>query len=253
MLIYNSPSIAFIETTFSNNHPAFLSEEILSDPCYFPGGNNLFLLDNRTSSGGISYYTDKYPARLLISQCIFYNNSARLDSSPVSQSRTTSVYGYGGALYFRLVSANNSRICVNSTMFESNTAGGGGGAIAAALAHFATRNQITVVDSTFENNRCNISRCTGGAFGVDMLLGTLYNEFLLVDSTFIGNEAESGGAIVLATSVGSATSLDGIADSLILEGCIFESNRAFYEGTAVAVFSFAHLDQIGFPLNITDW
>lgn len=253
MLLYNSPSVAFIETTFSNNHPAFLSEEILSNPCYFPGGNNLFLLDNRTSSGGISYYTDKYPARLLISQSTFYNNSARLDSSPAAKSRTTSVYGFGGALYFRLVSANNSRVCISDTTFESNTAGGGGGAIIAALAHFATRNQITVIKSTFVNNRCSVLTCIGGAIGVDMLLGTQYNEFLISESNFTGNEAESGGAIVLATSVGSTTSPDGIADSLVLDSCTFESNQAFYEGTAVAVFSFGHLDQIGFPLNITNW
>ena len=242
-----------METTFFNNHPAFLSQEILNNPCYFPGGNNIFFLDNRTSSGGISYYMDKYPANLLISQCTFYENSARLDSNPESKSRTTVVYGFGGALNLRLVSANNSRICINSSSFESNTAGGGGGAIASALAHFATGNRIMVKNSTFVNNRCNVSKCTGGAFGVDMLLGTLYNEFVLVDSNFTANEAESGGAVILATSVGSDTSPDGRADSLILDNCTFERNRAFYEGTAVAMFSFAHLDQIGFPINVTDW
>ena len=138
-------------------------------------------------------------------------------------------------------------------MFENNSAEAQAGALSLTIGGHSSSNDIEVVGCYFFNNTCSIKRCTGGAIGIDFFFNTSYNEVVVKGTDFVGNFAETGGAISLSTTVSVLTGPDGRSDALILEECVFEGNQGFYEGTALAVFSLTHTDQVGLPVIITDW
>ena len=192
------------------------------------------------------------PTELLILDSVFRNNSARPDYD-LSLPRASIAFGHGGALNLRFVSASNGRVCIQRTVFEGNFAEANGGAIAASLARLASHNRITIRDTVFNNNFCILPRCTAGAFGVDLFHGTSHNTMLFENVSFTGNKADSGGAIVLATSVSAVSTAEIKSDNMKLVNCSFDENRAFFEGTAVAIFSLTQANEIGFPLDIDNW
>ena len=207
----------------------------------------MFFLDNRTSAGGISFYHEDSPVDMFISNVTFRNNSARPDVD-VSLPRASEAYGHGGAINIRLLHSDEGRMCIQDSIFEENFAEAFGGAIAIA-AGFARDNKILIQNSTFTDNYCQISRCAAGAIGIDIFSDTSSNRIFITETNFTGNKAQTGGAITLSTSVGQ----ERVAGELLLRNCRFEENVAFYEGTALGLFSLSHADQIGAPINVTDW
>ena len=145
-------------------------------------------------------------------------------------------------------------MCIKSCVFEDNTAEAQAGAVGLTVGGPSRNNEIEILDCTFRNNTCTLDRCTGGAVGIDFFADTLFNEILIKDSNFSRNNATSGmgGAISLSTTVNVVTE-NGKSDALVLEKCVFDKNAAFFDGTAVGVFSLTHTDQVGLPVNITDW
>lgn len=253
LLVYNSPNVKITNTTFLNNIPTELPPEIVHNVCYFTRGvNTSFFLDNRTTSGGISLYMDGETTNFLIDNCSFINNTARNDSDVVLV-RMSKGNGHGGALNIRLVNSSDSTVCIRRTIFSGNLAEAHAGALAISVAGIAQRNHFIVSDTIFERNRCVIAMCTGGAVGITFLPMSQFNTLLFQDSNFTGNEAESSGAIVLSTSVGAVRDDDGLSDILRLENCRFMSNLAFFEGTALGAFSITHTNQIGIPVEVTNW
>ena len=238
---------------FRHNHPDELPLSVVRNTCYFPGGNNeSFFLDNRTTSGGISLFIEKAPTYLLVENCSFVNNTARNDSAVILPRRSNR-NGNGGAMNIRLLDSWNSLVCLRRNWFVNNTAEAHAGAVGISLAGSATRNRFVMSDSTFESNRCLIEKCTGGAVGINLFPGTTFNTFSFHDSNFTENEATSSGAIVLSTSANAEQTDQGLSDLLRLQNCWFVKNRAFFEGTALGVFSIAHTNQIGIPVDISDW
>ena len=146
-------------------------------------------------------------------------------------------------------------MCIKSCLFENNTAEAQAGAVALTIGGMSNGNDIELLGCRFYNNACTLKRCTGGAIGIDFYFDTSFNEIRIKDTEFVGNNAMDGmgGAISLSTSVGIVTDEDGRSDALILEKCLFERNMAFYDGTALGVFSLTHTEQIGLPVNITNW
>ena len=146
-------------------------------------------------------------------------------------------------------------ICVKDCLFEDNAAEAQAGAVALTLGGSTTKYTVELANSNFSNNSCTLERCTGGAVGIDFFSGTQFNEILIKGTDFIRNYATDGmgGAISLSTTVDVQTLPTGQSDMLLLENCLFQENEAFYDGTAVGVFSLTHTDQIGLPVNITDW
>lgn len=252
MLVYNSPNIRVSNTTFLSNTPAELPLNITQDVCYFPRGNTSFFLDNRTTSGGISLYMEGMQTNILIENCTFSNNTARNDSDVVLVRRSER-NGHGGALNIRILDSTDSTVCIRRTIFERNSAEAHAGALAISVAGTAQRNRFIVSETVFEDNKCFVSKCTGGAVGISFLPSSKFNTFLFVDSNFTGNEASSSGAMVLSTSVGAVSNAEGLSDILRLKNCWFVGNRAFFEGTALGVFSISHTNNIGIPVDITDW
>lgn len=255
LLIYNSPNVKISHTKFLNNHPQELSLNITSMPCYFQPSDNLTsFLDNRTTSGGISHYTDQRhtPVTLLLDNSTFTGNSARNDSA-VTLVRRSERNGQGGAVNLRLVDSYNGTICIRACSFTDNRAEAHAGALAVSIGTSSANNRIVVERSTFEDNKCFVSQCTGGAVGIGFYTSTRYNSFLFLESNFTGNQAQSSGAMVVFTSVSAVPGLDGVSDSVTLRDCWFVENQAFFEGTALGAFSISHTNLIGIPVDIWDW
>ncbi len=134
--------------------------------------------------------------------------------------------------------------------FKGNKAEAYAGALSLTVADSSMDNKIIVMNSSFDSNKCRISDCTGGAVGMYFYLNTARNSILFENCSFTNNEARSSGAMVLSTSVSAARD-EG--DRLQLVSCIFKNNKAFYEGTALGVFSLTRTDEIGISVELTDW
>lgn len=224
---------------------------MVNNPCYFFGEQSVsFFLDNRTTSGGISLFVNDSTTNILIENCHFVNNSARNDSI-VALMRRSSGYGHGGAANLRLLNSSDGGICIKNSKFVSNSAEAHAGALAIAMAGSSAQNRVVVMGTVFEENSCLIADCTGGAVGISFLTETHLNTILFLGSNFTNNSAISGGAIVLSTSVGAEVIEED--DRLVLKNCLFVNNSAFFEGTALGVFSVTHTHQIGLPVDIFDW
>lgn len=114
LLVYNTSPFVLNRTKFISNHPYELNDTITTDVCYFSGGVDVFFLDNRTSSGGISHYSEGESTLLSIIDCEFYNNSARPDET-VSLPRESEGYGHGGAANIRLSNSSNGKLFLHKT------------------------------------------------------------------------------------------------------------------------------------------
>ena len=244
--------IAFTNTTFRDNIPADLESGVATNSCYFPRGEHDIFIDNRTSSGGITFYMDDQSAYLLISDSNFLNNSARPDSY-ISLLRNSDGYGHGGGLTVTLVNSSESWVCLEGSVFDGNTAEASGGAIAVSFASFARQNRLVINRSTFINNSCTSNKGTGGAVGIDFFNQIAFNKIMSTDCYFLRNTAEAGGAISMATYGSTRINDEGQSDIVVLTRTRFVENKAMYEGTAVGVFSISHVDEIGIPVKVTDW
>lgn len=210
-----------------------------------------FFLDNRTTSGGISLYVKDMPTNILIEGGSFVDNSARPDLD-VGLVRRSNRYGQGGALNIRLLNSTSSRVCIRGSTFTGNSAEAHAGALAVSVVGSSSDTKFIVRESSFHNNSCTIEKCTGGAVGIHFFSGTQLNTLLFQDCNFTENQAKSSGALVLSTSV-SAVQNEDRSDILKLINCWFVNNAACFEGTALGVFSLTHTNQIGIPVEISDW
>ena len=251
LLIHNTLTVVLDKCTFANNLPEFLAPDITRNTCYFSGGQDIFFVDNRTSSGGVSFYIEDMPTTFLLINCVFVNNTARPDTD-VSLVRRSQSYGHGGAVNIRLLHSSNSRLCILNSTFINNSAEAHGGGVVLSLAGNASNNNFLVSDCLFKDNYCTVAKCTGGGLGLDLLARSQFNTLEIMDTNFTGNKAKASGAISLSTSVSAELSEGGITDRLIIERCLFTKNQAFFEGTALGAYSLTHADQIGIPLEIHD-
>jgi hypothetical protein len=253
LLVYNTPSIRITNTVFVENVPAELPLDMAHNVCYFTRGEeSSAFLDNRTTSGGVSFYMEGLPTKLLIDNCTFANNTARNDSDVVFVRRSER-NGHGGALNVRIIGSTNSTVCIRRTLFLGNSAEAHAGAMAISVAGSARHSHFVVSDTVFHENKCLITMCTGGAVGINLLPTSMFTTILFLNSNFINNEAESSGAILLSTSVAAERDEQDATDILRLTNCQFRGNKAFFEGTALGVFSITQTNQIGIPVDVTDW
>ena len=78
----------------------------------------MFFLDNRTSSGGVSHYSESEPTQMYMVDCVFRDNLARPDEA-VSLPRESDGYGHGGAINMRFSDSSRGQEQTESfaTMF----------------------------------------------------------------------------------------------------------------------------------------
>ena len=141
---------------------------------------SVFQANSSTNDGGAIYHTDD----LTIEDSSFTDNSAGPGA-------------YGGAIHQAEDpdAGEDSHLSVTRSVFTSNETGNAAGAIA------ARGGSTTITDSTFDQNS---TLGEGGAIEFEGY-GDPAGPLLISDSTFSGNQAESGGALKLG---GQAVVLD---------------------------------------------
>ena len=146
-------------------------------------------------------------------------------------------FGKGGglALFFK-GSASDNTVRLSNCTFQNNTALWGGGLYVEF--HDAAMGNVIEMETTFSNNSAAVE---GGGLRVAYYTpgdnqNILANNFTLRSSTFMNNDAFTGGAIAVLPSLLSAE--DPIPEILVFN-CTFESNEAEL-GSAVYGSHIAH-------------
>ena len=190
--------------------------------CDSPNGtiiNSEFYNNEASWLGGAIFYSNFVNASII--NCTFFNNSAGVDGFG----------GDGGAIYFEL--SNNSNI-INCTFVNNSINDGTGGAIEGYSGEYTN-----IINCTFIGNKCGYDSDDdeyGGAVCWDVYNGTIMN------SVFINNIAENGGALNLfyahGTTVKNCTFINNTARTLY-GGAIYSkgkdttiTNCTFIENTA---------------------
>ena len=201
------------------------------------------------SGGGITYYSD-FTAELIIRNCTFDNNSANVNDVNNSRPVLLKTNGHGGAIIIRLAGSSNSKITITNTVFHNNRAQVDGGAIYFSFSEKATNNTVRLSNLDFSNNV--VEEASGGAVSINSFSISYFTRIVVSDCNFTDNSANAGGAfsaVLYDSNEDSATQQDSISFS----NCRFINNSAFNEGTAVGLFSLVHVDQVGYPVDFTNW
>ena len=128
---------------------------------------------------------------------------------------------YGGAIYVHSVATG---LQINGATFTENSSGRGGAVMLWSDGRTAGDQQFAISKATFKGNTATTK---GGAIAwLQMEAVAKEGQTLTVsDSTFDGNKAQNGGAIYAE-------------DELIVNGVVFEGNKADVNGGAVYVAAF---------------
>lgn len=230
-------------TTFENNRNLFPA---------VPDTNSTNITElYRTiiTGGGITYYSNS-TVDLRIWNCNFTNNSANHNDPDNSRPVLLKTNGHGGAIIIRLAGSNNSNIDISDTRFDSNSAQVDGGAIYFSFSEQASSNSVVLKNINFTNNI--VEQASGGAVSINSFSISYSTKVDVTDCDFINNTANAGGAfsaVLYDSDENSATQ----QDSIEFTNCRFLNNGASNEGTAVGLFSLVHVDQVGYPVNFTNW
>ena len=238
-----STGILVQDTMFINNHNLLPAEPDTNST------NITELYRAIISGGGITYYSNS-TAELTIRNCTFDNNSANVNDVNNSRPVLLKTNGHGGAIIVRLAGSNDSTISITNTVFSNNHAQVDGGAIYFSFSEKATNNEVNLSNLNFTNNV--VEEASGGAVSINSFSISYFTRINVSDCSFIDNSANAGGAfsaVLYDSDEDSATQQDSISFS----NCRFINNSAFNEGTAVGLFSLVHVDQVGYPVNFTDW
>lgn len=230
-------------TTFQDNHNLFPAVPDTNST------NITELYRAIITGGGITYYSN-VTAELHIRNCVFINNSANHNDENNTRPVLLKTNGHGGAIIIRLAGSSNSIINITDTTFDHNYAQVDGGAIYFSFSENATDNSVILENINFTNNV--VEEASGGAVSINSFSISYSTKVTVANCAFINNSANAGGAfsaVLYDSNEISATQ----PDSIDFSRCRFINNNASNEGTAVGLFSLVHVDQVGYPVNFTDW
>ena len=210
------------------------------------------LFTSITTAGGFTYFNQNATMSLIVDQCKFISNRANVNSPFDTRPLLLKVNGHGGAMIVRLSGITKGSISITNSLFDGNEAEVNGGGIYFALSEEFSSNTIRLYNNTFVNNRGVQS--SGGAISWIIFSSSISfnNSWVLEDCRFINNSGSAGGAVSLSLH---GTSLDNfiMPDRIRFIHCLFYSNEALIEGSAVGLFALVHVEEFGFPVEFTDW
>ena len=192
---------------------------------------------NRRSSG----------VNIKVKNCRFINNSANNDSISSATPILLRKYGHGGGLLIRWIKVSESNVMIEDSLFQDNRAQVDGAGIFISLSNTSINNNLTIRNTTIENN--NVEDSGGGGVSLNSFQVTHSNNFRIEDCIFANNSASAGGAFSLILYQRDAE----MEDQLIFINCSFIRNTAVNDGTAVGLFSLLHVDEVGFPVEFENW
>ena len=202
------------------------------------------------TSGGLTIFLGSQTADILINNCTFQHN--RASRNPVNDTRPVLLNqnGHGGAILIRLSGTYNSTIDILNSNFYQNYAEVDGGGLYISYSDSSDSNTFRFRDLVFDSNL--VDKAAGGAISINSFNFTFSNRFLIEDCQFVNNNGSAGGAVSMALYDSNLNSTER-PDGINFTRCNFSFNSAINEGTAVGLFSLVHVDQVGFPVNFTDW
>ena len=238
------PSIILRGTSFLNNFN--------QDPAKIDTKNTTIseLYDSITTAGGFTYFSQDTNVYIEVDKCSFSNNSAGLNDVNNTRPVLLKANGHGGGLLIRLARIKKAIISISHSNFSGNKAEVDGGAVYFSFSEGFAESMITLHNNNFLNNQVEVS--SGGAVSLNLFRNTHNNTYIIRDCIFDNNRANTGGGFGIALY---DTGNDSIAfpDTTCFEKCIFTSNQASNEGSAVGLFALVHVDEVGFPVTFIDW
>ena len=238
------PSIKLRHTSFLNNNNQIPAERDTSNTTITE------IFNSRTTSGGFTYFGRNQNVNILIENCTFTNNTAGLNDANNSRPVLLKANGHGGAMLIRLAQVEDAIITIADSKFINNLAEVDGGGVYFSLSEDFSSSTITLLNNQFLNNM--VRESSGGGVSLNLFRFSFNNSFVIHNCTFESNGANAGGAFSIALYDTGTESIP-YPDSASFENCLFKSNWASNEGTAVGLFALVHVDEVGFPVNFTNW
>ncbi len=272
--LLSPPLLLYVPSPYSNNSGASLQVQFttaikLIDTEFLENKNQLEarpdenetsiedLYNSITTSGGFTYFSrddggdlDGNPISILIQNCTFRGNSANRNDPNNTRPVLLKANGHGGAILIRLAGVNNSEITIIDSTFENNVAQVDGGAVYVTISEGLSSNTINFINNRFINN--SVEQASGGAVSVNSFMFSYNNTIIVEDCVFMENSGNAGGAFSVALYDSNLESTQH-PDAVNFSNCTFTDNAAQNEGTAVGLFSLVHVDQVGFPVTFDNW
>lgn len=210
--------------------------------------NDLYATIN--SGAGLSLFSIGIETEIVVDNCQFHNNTASENHKDDLNQLLFKQNGRGSAILIRLVGVVHSTIKISGCEFSNNHAQIEGAAIYTSFSDNASSNHILLSGNEFTRNTVELG--AGGALGLNSFQFSVNNKIDIEDCVFVENRADSGGAVSFALYDSSEESVIQ-PDQMHFHNCLFQHNAAVHEGTAVGLFSLVHVDDVGFPVNFSNW
>ena len=202
------------------------------------------------TSGGITIFTQKHSAKVLIDNCTFQHNEASRNLNNDTRPVLLKQNGHGGSILIRLSGTVNAEFTISNSRFYGNRAQIDGGAVYVSYSDGSDSNTFRFINNQFDSNI--VDDAAGGAISINSFNYTYNNMFILESCDFSNNEGSAGGGVSMALYDSDLSSTER-PDEMQFSKCNFSCNKAINEGTGVGLFSLVHVDQVGFPVKFHNW
>ena len=199
-------------------------------------------------SGGFEISADEFTKEVLLLRNKFIDNSAVPDFNDSTIPASLRPFGRGGAMSIGMLGSNDCHVCIKDTVVRGNHARLVAGGVSLYLSNGATKNSVTIDNSTVEDNWCGSEECFGGGvhFTTDgQIVDTTTNSMYVYDTLFRNNSAGTGGGFlgVLYSS----------ESGYFFTNSTFLGNKGRFDGSALVVLSMASVNRGGNDLYCFNW
>ncbi|EDO48138.1 predicted protein [Nematostella vectensis] len=246
-------NVGFINVNFTQNVPLQQDNSSTSpiSPTgeYAKSGGGLFLLIGKANYSTFKISTDevqkfvKGNSLYTIRDCTFLSNEAPLPDFEVNDVPSIPFSRGGGLAIFATGTSGNNSVLVDSCLFTGNKAVWGGGMLV-EFQKQCQNNTVKISNSIFEKN---MALTAGGALRMSTIVeenpNLVPNQYYIVDSEIIENNATWGGGLVM---FGSTYLQNGDKDGIVLiKGSILARNRGTVGAAIGAFLANLNEDEIG--------
>ena len=240
MAIVDSDGTISIKNSEFRNNSLNSSEQAVN----FTGGGGLYIELTRCTPGLSNCTTSTHlhnkHAKYFIDQCIFHaNNNTYINTEPDQPTTGRHIaFGSGGGLSVQLYgNTDDNLFFISSSTFSRNVASHGGG-FSVALRHNSTLTNITIFQSSINDNMVSNYQGGGGAiigYAIYDSNETLrYNHIMLSQCNFTGNNAPNGNGGGLAFYGSHEPNVTSSTNYIEVSQCHFEKNVAQF-GSAISI------------------
>ena len=246
-ILDNSSRLYFVDNVIYNNTGVELPANLSLRFCAATRDTVSFRF-RAGGSGGYEVRTDRVSDEVLVLRSRFIGNTAVPDFSSRTIPASIRPFGRGGAMTIGMFASVGCHVCIKDTVVRGNRARLAAGGVSLYVAHGATKNSMTIVNSVIEDNSCESEECFGGGvyFTSDGRVNdATTNSMFVYDTIFVNNSAGTGGGFlgVLYSS----------ESGYVFSNCSFVGNKARFDGSALVALSMASIARGGNKLYCFNW